>query len=161
MPAFILGRLQLPPDAKTVKGDTLIKNMSLRTRAQNTLSGLLHCISWISILIGPQEWAVRLRCCGKERRGTSGLPGPKGCRHEHCLTCDASRKFQHSFPHSFTHLPKCVLNTVFLSCGCHNRMPPTGQLQQQRPFCLRSGGWKSQIQVSAGPCSVWGRAGFF
>ena len=39
--------------------------------------------------------------------------------------------------------------------GYHNRLPQTWWLKTTRIYCHSSGGWKSKVKVSAGPCSVW------
>lgn len=38
---------------------------------------------------------------------------------------------------------------VLVCLGCHNPVPQTGGLQQQKEFSHISGGWESEIKVSA------------
>ena len=44
---------------------------------------------------------------------------------------------------------------LYLSSGCYNKVPQTGQLNQQKSMSHSSGGWKSRAQVSALWSSWW------
>lgn len=44
-------------------------------------------------------------------------------------------------------------STVLVSQGSCNKAPQAGWLRATEMYCLSSGGWKSEISMSAGPCS--------
>jgi hypothetical protein len=43
--------------------------------------------------------------------------------------------------------PHCIEKVHCLRSGCHNTMPQTGCLKQQRFIFLHSGGWRSKLRV--------------
>lgn len=89
MPAFILEILQLPDD-KTVKDDTIAKNISPHYTSLPSQNKGSENTFWLINITSPGDLSSKM---GKERRGTNGLPGPEGCSQELSLTCDVSSKF--------------------------------------------------------------------
>ena len=52
-----------------------------------------------------------------------------------------------------------ILCSSIRSSGCHNEAPQTRWLKTPEIYCLTAPrGWKSKIQVSAEPCSLWDSA---